>query len=323
MSSAIGNEIKIGRVLFVDINKIPAIRKRLGFPSAFSKIVSSQYSKVFFEQAKTFAFVTFKGIPDEKETECRELIENAVNIISFSQLGYCNRKNNSQFGLIKDIRTTSAHIINTELHEFTVDVSVESKVLLFYLSKEWKHFHKNYFYLNFLKFISNPPIKMQRLWKDTIIRAAIMIGKSMQSRDLEYCFLWNMIVIEMLLTGPGDKYSDSLPERAQAFLGWIGFWDENNYNDKIKELYKKRCQFVHDGNSKNITVADVVFTDDLVFNLFWNIIQHISLFPTKKSVVDFSEKIKAEKLLEIKSKVLPRTFHFMKKDNSEINYKRI
>jgi len=245
-----------------------------------------------------------------------------VNIISASQLGYCSRSNNSQFGLINQRSFVHRLFINKNIFEGHLNSSVESKVLPFQLEKGWLEFHKKFYFFDLVKVISTPN-KMQIKWKETLIKAAIMSGKSMQSRDLEYSFLWNMIIVEMLLTEQGDKYSESLPERAEAFIGWVGYWKENNIEETIKKLYSKRCQFVHDGNSNNITVEDVLFTDNLVFNLLYNILKHIDFFPSKKSVVDFSEKVKAEKILGIKSRVQPKTLKFMNRISNDNELKRI
>lgn len=320
IADEINGEIKIGRVIFVDIKKVPYIRKRLGFPCVFSKINKDIVGKDFFNESKTFAILAFQGIPKEKKIECREIIEEAVHILSFSQLGYCSRRNNSQFGLIKQHSFTKNYILNKSKFKGTINMAVESKVLPFRLNKDWQKFHKYFFFFDLISIISSNN-KMQKKWKETIIRAAEMAGKSMQSRDLEYCFLWNMIIVEMLLTEQGDKYSDSLPERAEAFIGWVGYWNENKFEEQIIELYKKRCQFVHDGNSNNISVEDVLFTDDLVFNLMWNIVKHINLFPSKKAIIDFSDKVKAEKLLSIKSKVQPKTLRFANRnlDSDELD----
>lgn len=311
ISDEIKGEIKIGRVIFVNSRKLPYIRKRLGLPAVISKLGKNTAN--FFSESKTYAILKFKGIPDKMLRSCKQTVEEAISVLSFSQLGYCSRRNNCQFGLTKTRQVLRTYVLKTNIFKGTLNASVVSKVLPLHLNKDWQNFHRSFFFFDLVKLISTKS-KIQQKWKDTIIRSSIMIGKSMQSRDLEYCFLWNMIVIEMLLTEQGDKYSESLPERAEAFLGWVGYWKEKNFSQKINILYRKRCRFVHDGNSKNITPTDVQFTDDLVFNLLWNIVHHINIFKTKKSIIDFSEKVKAEKILGIESSVQPRTLKFFNRD---------
>jgi len=322
ISKDVIGELTVGRVIFVDIKKLERIRKRIGPPVVLSKIDKKIPGANFFKESKTFAIIQFSGIPEQKEFECRELIENAIGIISSSQLGYCTRGNNSQFGIIKTRRTGNRLFINSNIFEANLNSFVESKVLPFRLDKPWREFHEKFYFFDLLKLISSKN-KMQNKWKETIIRAAKMSGKSMQSRDLEYSFLWNMIIVEMLLTEQGDKYSESLPKRAEAFIGWVGYWKEKKFEEKIQSVYKKRNQFVHDGNSKNITVEDVLFTDEFAFNLLWNIFKHIDLFPTKESVIVFSEKVQAEKLLGVKPKIQPKTFKFMNRNFDDNKIDRI
>ena len=315
-------EISIGRVSFIDIKKLSRIRKRIGLPIVLSEIENKFKGANFFKESKTYALLPFSGIPELIENDCRKKIEDAVNIISVSQLGYCSRSNNSQFGLIKQRSDVSRMFIKKNVFECHLNISVENKILPFHLNDSWLKFHKKFFFFDLIKLISSKD-KIQKKWKDTIIRAAIMSGKSMQSRDLEYCFLWNMIIIEMLLTEQGDKYSESLSERSEAFIGWVGYWKENNYEESIKKLYSKRCQFVHDGYSNAITINDVLFAEDIVFNILYNIIKHIKLFPSKQSVIDFSDKVKAEKLLKIVPKTQPKTLKFMRRTRNDDELKRI
>jgi hypothetical protein len=314
-------ELRIGRVLFVDRQKLPRIRKRLGFPIVFSKIKEESFE--FFNEAQTFAILPFSGIPFEEENNCRDIIEKAINIISFSQLGYCNRQNNSQFGTSKCHKVYQNYIIRKDKFDSVLNSSVESKILPYILNNYWRNFHKRLFFFDLLDLINNNSPGINSKWKKTLIRGAEMIGKSMQSRDIEYSFLWNMIVVEMLLTQSGDKYAKTLPERAESFIGWVGFWKEKNFEDRITEVYKKRCELVHGGNSENITVNDVLFSENLVFNIMWNIIKHLNIFTSKEKLILFSERIKAEKLLGIKSKIQPNTLMFMYGHQEENDLQRI
>ncbi|WP_461638346.1 hypothetical protein [Labilibaculum euxinus] len=320
----IKEELEIGRVHFVRVSKIARIRKKLGLPIVFSKLKGNKHTEEFFKEANTYAFYTFTGNQKDKKLlyNIRIEIDRAVNIIAFSQLGFCNRNNNSQFGIIKQNLNITYYVLSRSENKSTLSLDKESKVLPFDLNKNWFDFHNFFFFFKLIDLI-NSRNKIQKSWKETIIRACEMIGESMMSRDLVYAFLWNMIVVEMLLTGQGDKYIECLPERAEAFIGWVGYWKEKSYKDKIQNAYKKRCQFVHDENSKNISVEDVVFTDDLVFNLLWNIIDHIDLFPTKDSIKEFSEKIKAEKLLGVKPSVQPGTLHHFNTERDLSNFIRI
>jgi hypothetical protein len=166
---------------------------------------------------------------------------------------------------------------------------------------------------------------VKRSWKNDLKRAATLIGQSHCSIDITQSFLWNMIALEILLTQHDRhrRYTDILPERIEAFLGWIGFWDTDNYTERIAEVYGKRCDFVHAGKREHITVEDLLFTDDLLYNLLFNLIHHINHFPSREAVIDFADKVKAEHTLGIKSRVRPKTLTFVSHHYSPKDYQEI
>ena len=77
-----------------------------------------------------------------------------------------------------------------------------------------------------------------------------------------------MIAIETLLTSQGDSYSSVLPKRVEAFIGWTTAWAIGDFENRIQGAYKKRCAFVHAGKFDGLTVRDLVFSDDILFNVF-------------------------------------------------------
>ena len=92
---------------------------------------------------------------------------------------------------------------------------------------------------------------------------------------------------------------------------------------RIKEVYKKRCDFVHDGNRESIAIEDVLFTDDLLLNVLINIVKHPKIFYSKKQLIKFAEKVKAEHLLDIKPKVRPKSLRFINIHYHQDDYEKI
>jgi hypothetical protein len=177
------------------------------------------------------------------------------------------------------------------------------------LDERWLNFQENSFFFDFLRILRGQ-ISISRSWKEEIRKAAILAGESQCSSDLPQAFLWNMIAIELLLTKQGDRYLDSLPERAEAFIGWTVDWKQNNYRELIKDLYRKRCQLVHSGNKSAIEVQDLLFSDEILLNVLTNIVKHPRLFKSKDDVITFSEKVKAEYVLGINPRTRPKTLRF-------------
>jgi len=137
-------------------------------------------------------------------------------------------------------------------------------------------------------------------------QASVLIGRSIGTLDVATAFLWNMIALECLLTEQGDSVVDALPQRCEAFLGWVGFWKTDGFEGRIREAYKQRCLFVHQGQTAGISRELLLFTDDLLLNVLANIVNHASIFRSKADVIQFSRKVQAEHLLGVKSKVRPK-----------------
>ncbi len=129
---------------------------------------------------------------------------------------------------------------------------------------------------------------------------------------------FDLLRITLWFTARFDKISEKLPERVESFIGWASEWKVENYENKIKELYSKRCKFVHNGNRNNITKQDLDFSDSLLLNVFYNIVKHKEIFKSKQGVVDFSEKVRCERILEVEPKVRPETLKFIKKSKKAL-----
>ena len=246
------------------------------------------------------------------------MVQESLWILSSSKLGFERRRFGST-PVFKGIETSGA------IQEVIIDSTGQGKYFGghlvghpsdLHLGQFWKNYHKGGFFLDLIK-ITNNEIIISSSWKKNLERAIILIGQSQCSSDIAHGFLWNMIALEMLLTNSGDKYLEVLPNRLEAFLGWVGYWSDYNYKRKVKEIYRKRCNFVHDGQRDNIEIKDLLFSDEILFNLLVNLIKHVQIFQSKKDVIGFTEKVKAEQVLGLKSKTLPKTFHYISRTYSE------
>jgi len=323
LTDDVNNEFWIKRVLLVAQKKLPRIRRRLGIPQRISDLKRS-YATRFFDSAQTFAVLWHSGRSNELKNKCRRIVKDELSLLAVSQLGYSKRR----FGSCPVIEgePTMAKInhllINTEDTRRILEGRLIGKFEDLVLNGSWKEFHKGAFFYRLLRILKDD-IRVSRSWRDDLERAAILVGQSQCSSDVAQSFLWNMIALELLLTEQGDKYTDALPKRIEAFLGWVGFWETDNYADKIADVYKKRCVFVHDGRREDITIQDLLFTDDLLYNLLFNLIHHIDRFPSKQAVIDFSRKVEAEHILGVKSRVRPKTLTFVSRKYSQRDYEEI
>jgi hypothetical protein len=313
LTDAVNNEFSINRVLFVNGRKLPRIWKRLGIHTPYSEIRKSS-GKTYLDlldEAKTFAVIFQKESWDGILVSSYRLIRDEISILALSQLGYAKRR------FMSNISIMGEHgVPRISYAVFSRDSSFKGRggrltgnpgELI--LNNTWKDFQRHGFFSKLLRILQGrSPVKSE--WRRDLYRASTLVGQSINSNDVPTSFLWNMIALELLLTREGDKFSDALPKRAEAFLGWVGYWSSKNYEARIREVYRKRCDFVHRGDREAITKADLLFTDDLLFNLLLNLVYYSGRFNSKQSIIDFSDKVEAEHTLGISSKVRPKRLRY-------------
>lgn len=326
LTKAIGNEFKILNVILVEKNKLTRIGERLGLELRSNEIKKQITESHYWQgpKANIYAIIRHTGTPKDISNKCLTTLKEELYILASSQLGYGKRRSNAHPSLMGDqnIGKISYLFLDPNSKARLYSNQLTGKYMVLTLDKNWKHHHKASFFIKLLNLL-NEKSSISGGWRKLLKRAAIMIGQSQCSNDLVHSFLWNMMVIEMLLAVRGDKYIDILPERIEALLGWVGFWSTNNYSQRIKEVYKKRCKLVHVGQWETINIADLLFTDDLLLNLLVNIVNHPKILNSKKSVIDFADKVNAERLLGVKPKVRPKSLVFFSRTYTVDDLKEI
>jgi len=327
LTNAVKDELRIKRALLISKNKLPRIRKRLGISKKFSELKNTALGESIddiLKSSNTFAIVRHTANSKKAINDCRKIVQDELSILSASQLGWSKRRNNynitvkenKSFSILQNI------LISTENDRRRTRHQLAQKVGDLSLASSWKSFCKQNFFFNLLKII-NKKTSVSESWRKDIERVSILIGQSQNSDDIAHAFMWNMIALEVLLTRQGDKYTDVLPQRISAFLGWFRFWGTGKFSEKINEIYGKRCAFVHDGRKENITVPDLLFTDDILFNILTNLLAHTKLLSSKDDVINFARKVEAEQLLRIKTKVRPKTLRFISRSYTEEDFQNI
>lgn len=314
LADAVDYEFVIDRVRLVAGERLPYRRRRLGFPARISRLreLPGGFIARVVDSADTFAVLRRTGRPRELDEAALRLIREELAILTLSQLGYAKR-HQLRPPSVSDEEPggrRSYLILNSRDGAWVQPNEMVGNVLPFELDATWLNIQRRLFHHNLLRILTGKhPVK--RSWRYQLRQAAVLAGQSQASLDLPQAFLWNMIAIECLLTTQDDTHSKELPRRVEAFLGWADSWSEEGYEDRIRDVYRKRCLLVHDGDRGCIDVDDLFFSDDLVLNLFVNITGHVSLFRSKTDIVDFSEKLRAERLLGIKPRVRPGSLRFI------------
>jgi len=312
LTAAVKREFRVNQVLFVSGEKLPRIRKRLGLHMPVSHYKNTSFGSRFFDGASAFAVFRRTGRPAKLKSSCLRLVQDELAVICLSQLGYSKRRFNSHPRLRgqASVSKLSDMFLNTANNAWGMHNWLSGKYQPLALDRDWLRYQKQVFFLRLMRMLYGKSA-VSKGWRQDLRRAAILAGQSQASDSIAQAFLWNMIALELLLTKQGDKYSDTLPKRIEAFLGWAGYWEVKGYEKSVRGVYQKRCAFVHDGAWDQITIEDLLFTDDLLLNLFANIARHPKLFHSKEAVVQFADKVAAEHLLGMKSRVRPKTLWFI------------
>ncbi len=311
LTDAVNREFRVNDVLFIDGKKLSRIRRRLGISTTISELKKSPPEREFFESSQTFAIVKQSGKPTEIKNQFFRSVRDALAILALSQLGYAKRRSTGYIGLLGEHELTRVEylFLNTSNAAKGGGSRLTRSPHVLRLDGLWKRYQQEMFFTKLLRILSGE-IKVSRNWRDDLRRASILIGQGINSNDVPTSFLWNMIALELLLTRQGDKYPDALQKRSEAFLGWIGFWSTENYEERIEQLYQKRVRLVHYGDREAISKQDLLFSDDLLLNLLINIVNYSNIFTSKGKIVDFAERVEAEHKLGLKSKVRPKKLIF-------------
>ena len=324
LKKAIGEEISIHKVTFVSRKRLPFVRRRLGFPTTIKDLRRKEWTHNFFDTSSVYAVSRLGGTRHDKEKEFLEAARNELSILSLSQLGFGQRRTNACLSISNEVRPGKLEyfMMNTLNKTFTMQFKMSGRFQTLSLDENWKRFQKFGFFYELIDiFKGNKNISSG--WRNDITNAALLAGQSQSSSDLPHAFLWNMIAIETLLTHQGDSYSDALPKRVEAFIGWTTDWSVENFENKIGEVYKKRSALVHAGKSHDLQIEDLLFTDIILVNIFYNILKHIKLFPNKNALIEFSKKVEAENTLGMKPRIRPKTISYISLQYSGKDYESI
>jgi len=312
LTKEINHEIKISNVTFISAKKLSRVRKKFNIKKRISELDTT-----FFKDWNhhTYAIIQQTGTISDIKYNLYKIVEKELNIF-LSSFFYFKRRDFfhevSHMGLGRYATMHSFFISSTNSiwsHQGKAINLIEYKTDNLWI----KNMKERHFFFKLLKFINKknkfPEIK----------KVSTLIGKSFNSNDIVDAFLYNMIIIETLLTTTKDKQLEAIISRLSVFFDWLDFWNTNSKN-KIKELYKKRNDYVHNLDYENISIDDLLYTDEIIYNLITNILNHGEIFYSKKALINFTKKIEAERTLGIKTKLTPKTFQYtgdtMRKQNN-------
>lgn len=325
ISNDIGGEIRIEDVSFISSKKIPYIRKKLGLEHTISVykswLCTNNIKEMPFEDAEVYACLKTKR--SDTQVLSREFgkIKDAIYLLASSQYFRVNRDSNTAFGgpEFKDNIIDNYFLFKNKSDKLNIRSAVVTPIREYTIDKQWQKYLRNHFFLKLLK-ILNDPKRNKEDWRNCFKRCAILAGQSQFSKNIYEAFLYNMIILEILLTRKGDKFPDKIIERLIALFGWFTKEDPRPWEEIIKRLYRLRCDFVHDGISKDITIKDVLYSDMIAFNTLRNLVNLEKTIKNKDDVINLAKKIEALRFLK-KPLKRPNGLRYSTKNIEEIESK--
>lgn len=308
LTDRVDREVRVDRVTFVHTDRLPYVRKRLGINQRIGDLrKSGSLNQVLDPKTKAAAVLRLTGVLRQRESEFFTILREELDILNSSFLGFPRNRFSVRPTLAKERPRGSRDYLFLHKNGKT---GWRRSEFLAGLGQDvdgfWVRSAKENFFYPMLRIIRGET-KVSRGWRTDIRNAALLVGQSQGATDLPMAFLQNMIALELLLTQQGDGVGDALPERAEAFLGWTGFWESADFEKRIRDLYRKRCLLVHQGARDEINIEDLLFSDDLLLNLFSNLVRHPRQFDSKAAVVRFSERVRAERVLGVDAGSRPKT----------------
>ena len=309
LQTDIGSEFRVNRVTFISKEKLLRLKSRFGITAKTRTQIKANLDLYHNDLIgpDAYALLQIKGGSSNADHGFK-LVEREAAILAVSQLTYSSRSHNGVIAL--GVRNSSKLDLRLVVNLDEDIVSHKSQPVgpsgKLTLSDQWKKSAKGRGFFSLLKIIRGE-IDLNSSWLYDIRNASVLIGKSQQSREMSTAFLYNMMALETLLLSGEGKHKENLISRIQAFIGWSSMWDSDGYEQKIERLYETRNSLVHDGKIESVGMDNLLESDNLIFNVLYNVVVHIDRFKKKEDLIQFANLVGAERKLKIKSKHTPKT----------------
>lgn len=203
-------------------------------------------------------------------------VETFINLIIFCTARCCNE--NEKISCLNTFTRASYLVIDNT--EETYLMGMSNKSILnprYYLNEEF--FARNN-YKKLFKFLNNE--NLTQLEKKLLV-CADWIGQSMRTNNLTQRYTFLCIALESLLSSKSSGIMDqSITSRLREFSAFLYTEDINKRYEiykKIPDLYNKRSEISHSGQSKKLTLENYHELLDI-------------LYPIVKKVLGLSENLK-------------------------------
>jgi len=320
-------EITVEDVTFISAKKIPHIRKKLGLKYTISSCERSFGKKKtvkLFEKTKVYAVIKSRREMGAPWTREFRRVREAVYLLASSQFYRTKRDWKIPFGGPEygvDIIDQFSYFENYG-DRFGISHTRLTSVSPYRVTKAMLSSKSTHFFPYLLKII-NGKISVSDSWRLSLRRAALLAGQSQLARTAWEAFIYDMIALEVLLTKRDDPFPGALVDRVVAFFGWVSNENVEFWRKLIQRLYELRCEFVHDGQVKNLTVRDLIIADMITANLLYNLCRLTAKIKSKNDIIELAKKLNARRILHMKMKERPKRIRFRRVSYFESDFEKL
>lgn len=131
-------------------------------------------------------------------------------------------------------------------------------------------------------------LKLDIPFKNGWIYNVFLVYEKSFSKDIEVSFVTTVTALEMLFLDNNQAIKEKISKRIAVYLS-DEYEERRKIYKYIGELYKKRCEFVHEGKNNSITMGEITYMRDIIRRV---IIQFMDSEKTKKEFcVELVERI--------------------------------
>lgn len=145
-------------------------------------------------------------------------------------------------------------------------------------------------------------------WLKAVLCAFRLFGEGYMEHDAQQAILSNMIALDLLLFENGERKRSQLG-LLSAVLDWVRAYAPPGTNwanrAAMEKLLDDRNKLVHEGYCKDLTLDELLLSDDVVGNLLHLIIRNRQTIRNKKQLREFAKRESARMTL---GQRIPRRF---------------
>jgi hypothetical protein len=176
LRDAVDREFRVDRVRFVDRDKLPRVRKRLGLGIRVSELKKTPWVKEFFERSPALAVVRGSGTQEEVEHQGLGLVREELTLLALSHLGYSKRKQMGPVVPAGEVSYASMNYLLARRRDMSGSFKWRRTAPLAQMDLDgiWKN-HQDYGFFTKLLKILRRETKVQGGWRKELRRASVMV----------------------------------------------------------------------------------------------------------------------------------------------------